>query len=226
VGSSNPPTRCGRRAAAGGRQKLCVCALTPPFGHPSFITQMIDPKAWAEGPDQGAARGHNFLADVLGALTRLSPASRALAGQQVQPRFVRAALGQVKDPTGDPTGRRWTRVAASLPSLDAAALDATTLDAAALDAAALPVSEMAVAFLRLLARAPRSQRAAAGRPGLATTAGRRGARFRPPERRAAAGGSVGVAARQSPVASSRCGDAGAAHTGPVFRSHLEFFAIS
>jgi len=50
--------------------------------------------------DQGESRGHRFLNQVLDTLIHLPVATRLLAGEQVQSRFVRAALNRVKDPTG------------------------------------------------------------------------------------------------------------------------------
>lgn len=50
--------------------------------------------------DQGAFRGARFLNQVIGALSRLPAAERALASEQVRSRFVQAALARVSDPTG------------------------------------------------------------------------------------------------------------------------------
>jgi len=48
---------------------------------------------------EGVARGIGFLGEALRALLALPPAQRALASEQVTSRFVRAALGRVKDPS-------------------------------------------------------------------------------------------------------------------------------
>ncbi|MBI2901365.1 MAG: 4Fe-4S dicluster domain-containing protein [Planctomycetes bacterium] len=50
--------------------------------------------------DEGEGRGSRFLNRVLQALAALPPAQKALASEQVRSRFVRYALGTVKDPTG------------------------------------------------------------------------------------------------------------------------------
>jgi formate hydrogenlyase subunit 6/NADH:ubiquinone oxidoreductase subunit I len=50
--------------------------------------------------DEGASRGHQFLNGALRALTRLPPAKRALASEQIKSRFVAQALKSVPDPTG------------------------------------------------------------------------------------------------------------------------------
>ncbi len=52
--------------------------------------------------DEGASRGHRFMSSVLQALTRLPPAQRLLASEQVKSKFVAFALGTVPDPTGAP----------------------------------------------------------------------------------------------------------------------------
>jgi ferredoxin len=49
--------------------------------------------------DEGESRGHRVLNHMLKALTRLPPAQRALASEQVKSRFVKAVLAQVRDPT-------------------------------------------------------------------------------------------------------------------------------
>lgn len=48
---------------------------------------------------EGLARGVGFLGEALRALLALPAAKRALASEQVTSRFLRAALGRVKDPT-------------------------------------------------------------------------------------------------------------------------------
>ncbi|MBI2389742.1 MAG: 4Fe-4S dicluster domain-containing protein [Deltaproteobacteria bacterium] len=48
---------------------------------------------------ESAARGVGFLGEALRALLALEPAKRLMASEQVSSRFVRAALGRVKDPT-------------------------------------------------------------------------------------------------------------------------------
>jgi ferredoxin len=49
--------------------------------------------------DEGAGRGPRFLNRILAALLALPPASQALANEQLRSRFVRFALGRLKDPT-------------------------------------------------------------------------------------------------------------------------------
>ena len=49
--------------------------------------------------DEGTSRGHRFLNTALRALTRLPPAERALASEQLKSRFVAQALKAVLDPT-------------------------------------------------------------------------------------------------------------------------------
>ena len=48
--------------------------------------------------DEGESRGHRVLNHMIKALTRLPPAQRALASEQVKSRFVKAVLGRVRDP--------------------------------------------------------------------------------------------------------------------------------
>ncbi|MBI2837844.1 MAG: 4Fe-4S dicluster domain-containing protein [Acidobacteria bacterium] len=48
--------------------------------------------------DQGASRGSRFLNQALHVLQRLPLASRIMAGEQVQSRFVRGVLARVRDP--------------------------------------------------------------------------------------------------------------------------------
>jgi ferredoxin len=50
--------------------------------------------------DQGAGRGARFMNHVLQGLCALPAAQRVLASEQLKSRFVRFALGAVKDPTG------------------------------------------------------------------------------------------------------------------------------
>ena len=51
--------------------------------------------------DEGAGRGSAFLNQALQALNRLPLADQLLASEQVKSRFVRQALGSIKNPTGD-----------------------------------------------------------------------------------------------------------------------------
>ncbi len=51
--------------------------------------------------DEGASRGSRFLNQALQVLGRLPAAHRLLASEQVKSRFVRQALGTIRDPTGD-----------------------------------------------------------------------------------------------------------------------------
>lgn len=48
--------------------------------------------------DEGEGRGHRVLNHMIKGLTQLPAAQRALASEQVKSRFVRAALGRVRDP--------------------------------------------------------------------------------------------------------------------------------
>lgn len=48
--------------------------------------------------DEGESRGHRVLNQMIKALTRLPPAQRALASEQVKSRFVKAVLGCVRNP--------------------------------------------------------------------------------------------------------------------------------
>jgi hypothetical protein len=48
---------------------------------------------------EGVTRGVGFLGEALRALLALPAAKRALASEQVTSRFLRAALGRVKDPS-------------------------------------------------------------------------------------------------------------------------------
>lgn len=50
--------------------------------------------------DQGHSLGNRFLYHVVKALTRMPPVQQMLASKQLQSRFIRAAVSQVKDPTG------------------------------------------------------------------------------------------------------------------------------
>ena len=50
--------------------------------------------------DGTAGRGPAFANAVLGAILSLPPAQKALAGEQVQSRFVRFALARYQPPTG------------------------------------------------------------------------------------------------------------------------------
>ncbi len=49
--------------------------------------------------DEGESRGARLINHVLKALTNLPPAQRAIASEQVKSRFVKAALGRVRDPS-------------------------------------------------------------------------------------------------------------------------------
>ncbi len=49
--------------------------------------------------DQGASRGHRFLNHALQVITRLPPAEKILASEQVRSRFIRFVVGRIPDPS-------------------------------------------------------------------------------------------------------------------------------
>ncbi len=53
--------------------------------------------------DQGAGKGHRFLNQVIQAMMSLPAVGRLAATEQMQSRFVRYALKNVRDPTGNST---------------------------------------------------------------------------------------------------------------------------